>query len=557
MSKKKASLVLTGCLFLACVSPILAENIVFPGYPLDISNDLSPDGNGNKVTINSGSIHNVYGSTGGLTALGNSVFIKGGTMENVYGGFAPTAINNHVVVSGGKVIGNVVGGGSSFGSTTHNTVTLFGKPDLRQATLYGGLNLSMIPGDIRTGNTLNLHPPITVKGLQNFEFLNFYLPATIKNGGTMLRVTDTAGLGVGAVVNVHPGAALLHVGDTITLIRGGTVSGSLTSDTLIGSGALMNYNFDLTMPGDQLRATVTDAELRPQSIALSEGYITGMALLDQTGDRITAISHGNRAFLDISSSDLRYNTGSHVDVSGFSLLTGLSRHVRLTHGHLIASAFFEYGNGDYDTYNSFPHAASVQGEGNVHHLGGGILGRVDFRTTGLYTEGSFRIGNVQNNFDSAGLGTNYNSSSSYRGIHFGGGTVQKITSKTSLDLYSKFTWTWQGSSSVTLSSGEWINFQTVNAQRLKIGGRFSNTVNNHLSVYYGAAWEQGFDGLARATFGNYAFGTPSLRGSTGMGELGVTWKSARKFGLHSELGLQGYMGKREGATATISIGRTF
>jgi hypothetical protein len=45
--------------------------------------------------------------------------------------------------------------------------------------------------------------------------------------------------------------------------------------------------------------------------------------------------------------------------------------------------------------------------------------------------------------------------------------------------------------------------------------------------------------------------TVSLRGDTGMGELGFTLKPSATLPLSFDLGIQGYVGKREGVTGSL------
>ena len=49
----------------------------------------------------------------------------------------------------------------------------------------------------------------------------------------------------------------------------------------------------------------------------------------------------------------------------------------------------------------------------------------------------------------------------------------------------------------------------------------------------------------------------SLRGGTGISEIGLTWKPASYRGLYADLGVQGYTGTREGLTACLQVGRQF
>jgi len=73
----------------------------------------------------------------------------------------------------------------------------------------------------------------------------------------------------------------------------------------------------------------------------------------------------------------RYHTGSHVDVSGLSLLAGIALGNDAGPGRVTLGALFEAGWGNYNSYNSFSQSSSVNGKGNMDYYGGGILGRYD------------------------------------------------------------------------------------------------------------------------------------------------------------------------------------
>ena len=63
----------------------------------------------------------------------------------------------------------------------------------------------------------------------------------------------------------------------------------------------------------------------------------------------------------------RYKSGSHVDVSGLSLLAGLALGNDIPYGRITLGAFFEGGWGNYDSYNSFSNAISVKGKGDTDY----------------------------------------------------------------------------------------------------------------------------------------------------------------------------------------------
>jgi len=146
------------------------------------------------------------------------------------------------------------------------------------------------------------------------------------------------------------------------------------------------------------------------------------------------------------------------------------------------------------------------------------------------------------------------SRSSDLGAHFGSGYLWNINDKASLDLGAKYFWTRQGSDSVTLTTGELVRFSAANSHRLRVGPRFSFAVSEIVSPYIGAAFEYEFTGRARATTNGLAIATPSLRGGTGVGEFGITVKPNP---VVIDLGVQGYVGKRQGVTGSLRAGYMF
>jgi outer membrane autotransporter protein len=270
-----------------------------------------------------------------------------------------------------------------------------------------------------------------------------------------------------------------------------------------------------------------------------------------------AADPGIKAFGAFGGGKLRYNTGSHVDVNGFSLVTGASYGTDISLGRMTFGGFFEYGNGDYDSYNSFANG-TVHGSGDTNYVGGGLLSRLDF-SNGFYAEVSGRIGSMESDFSSddirdfSGTRASYETSSSYYGFHLGTGYLWNITDNTELDLYAKYAWTRQEGDKVKLSTGDIVTFDDVDSNRARLGARFSYAATEKLSPYIGAAWEHEFNGKASATAYGLKLDAPSTKGSTGVGEIGLSIKPSSTLPLSVELGVQGYVGKREGITGSLQL----
>ncbi len=244
-------------------------------------------------------------------------------------------------------------------------------------------------------------------------------------------------------------------------------------------------------------------------------------------------------------------------------MAGLSTGNDLPDGRTSVGLFFEYGSGDYDTYNSFASADPVHADGNTDYIGGGILGRVDFSRTEagyFYTEASARLGKVEIDYHSGdlrdflGRNASWNTDSLYYGAHIGAGYVFDLNGMAWLDLSAKYLWTHQEGDDVQLSTGDPVNFSDVDSQRLRAGARLSWHVTEYANPYVGAFWEHEFDGDASASSHGYAFDTPSLKGDTGIGELGLKIEPEPGDGMFSlDVGIQGYTGQREGITGMVQI----
>jgi outer membrane autotransporter protein len=400
---------------------------------------------------------------------------------------------------------------------------------------------------------------------------------TILRDGTSNRLVVGGNADVsGTAVELSNLAGGAMPSGSFDIVTADTFSGTLAPASLTATaqqGVTLLHTYALGVSGQALQAKLAGSSALPGAKALSEGFLAGTALVNQAADlaagqgiaeavkAATAGAGGGTgfgAFGAASIGRIRNNTGSHVDLSSLSLTAGLSRGAETGAGRLTLGAFFEYGNGSYDTYNSFGNAASVRGEGDIRHFGGGALARMDFNDSGtgrFYAELSGRAGQVRNEYSSAdlrdpvtGRAARYESSVPYYGIHAALGFVCNVSDRASFDLSGKYFWTRQKGDSLTLSTGDPVRFDDADSSRVRLGARISYAANDCASPYAGAAWEREFGGAARAAANGVPIDAPSLRGDTGVGELGLTLRPSPSLPLFFDLGVQGYTGKREGAT---------
>jgi autotransporter-associated beta strand protein len=416
----------------------------------------------------------------------------------------------------------------------------------------------------------------SVIGRHNGQSGEWRLVLGEKGQANTLRAAGTVDIdGVRFSVPDRPGYAPALAGRYVILESAG-VSGTPAVGTLdILQGSTLASALELTSEqGRTLYAVHKGSKALPQAKALAEGYTGGVALAVQGADIIAgqgldaaALSAGQSlrpaGFGLAAGGDLRYSTGSRLNLHSVNLLTGLAQSLELSPGLLTAGVFFEYGNGRYETHNSVAGAASVAGDGTAYYIGGGLLGRLDLRAAGpgrLYFEGSARAGKVHNEYESddlrdavTGVRAEYDSAAAYYGLHFGAGYLWRLSQAVSLDLYGKYFWLRQEGDSALLSSGEHLRFGSVDSHRLRFGGRISYVINPYFAPYVGAAWEHEFEARVRAWTNGSRIAAPDLRGDVGIAEIGVSLRPSAAVPLHLDLVGQGYTGEREGVAGSIQL----
>ena len=355
----------------------------------------------------------------------------------------------------------------------------------------------------------------------------------------------------------------------------------------IGSTIIQGTGFDQVFRVDYIGDTTSIyLDLLPSengtidgAKGISEGYLSGLMLTLQGADLVA--TRGMQAAMaatkevedvtftpwaTVSGSSVRYNTGAHADLNSFNMLTGIALGKGFDAGRVTVGAFFEYGTGSYKTSNFFDGHGSYDGKGDSYYLGWGLLARMDFADTGpghFYVEGSGRMGGLYNNYsngdlrDESGREAEYDSYAPYYSFHAGLGYIWDINEQASLEFYGKYLWTRECGDSVTLSTGEEVDFEDIDSSRLRFGTRLDYRVNEYITPYIGVAWEHEFDGESSATTNNLPILEPDLRGDTGIGEIGLTITPSETIPLTVDLGVTGYVGTREGISGSLLVKWTF
>ena len=190
------------------------------------------------------------------SATGNNLTIWGTVNDNAMGGESSYkhATGNTVLLDGN--VARSVWGGYGYLSGTGNTVFLAGGTVGR--SVFGGYCAPDGCNEV-TDNSLIVQAEVSVgNGVGNFDTLKFDLPSSIKAGDVVLDVGGAADFSTVPAANFSftlADGALLNPGDTITLIKAGTLTITPPTTPITTGG----YEFEVSQVGNNLIACVERA----------------------------------------------------------------------------------------------------------------------------------------------------------------------------------------------------------------------------------------------------------------------------------------------------------
>ena len=526
----------------------------------------------NTVTVNGGTINNwlAGGYSANGTANNNDVTINNGTITgNIYGGYSKTqASDNTVALNNGTIAGNIYGGYStSSDKVTDNVVIIDPGSNLNisGAALYGSnVTHDQDSSGNQFGNTLDVYQKsITAKNVGNFSNINFYLPTSIQNGDTVLTLTSSNGTDVSySNMNAYiPGSAKLTVGEKITLLTNanGVTSTNAKYSYSLTQGASLTYNVYMGQEGsDNIVLDLVGATVNPQTKSLVETRTANIGFLnsgmDMVDDVIPTIDKGTYVpFFIAKGDDMRYNTGSYVKTHGSHEMLGAARKITEKDGVAYLAPFIEAGWGWYDS-----HVDGIRADGDISYYGLGFLARRSYNN-GFYYEGSLHYGKTESSYNSNDLSgvsnEYYDMKTPYYGINFEIGKTKQLNANAAFDIYGEYFYTRENGDSAVLSSGETYDFDSIASNRVRIGTRYTRQYGSGHELYAGAAYEYEFSGNASASYDGYVIPNSSLKGGSGMFELGYkifTPTANVKRPVSLDLSLTGWVGKKEGVMPKVT-----
>ena len=508
-------------------------------------------------TINNSSISGGYAGTG--TAENNSVTVSGGTINNsnISGGHAKTGTveNNSVTVSGGMVKGEVYGGcieDKSDATITGNSITLSGMADVSEAALYGGYIRNR--NENETGTIANNKLIINgwsgkVQSLNNFNG---------DNGGIEVQAL-AGGLDLAAGERTEFVTSQAEINSTNNKLI-------TTQATEMQAGVALTVSGEIGMGANNIYIDVASVRASDQTAITTESRAAAAAFVNQGAEAVSdsinslqGAAAGISTFATVSGNNGKYDTGSYVDINGWNGIVGVAKTKDLNAGKLSYGAFFENGGGNYNTYNDF-NGTSFRGNGNVVYNGGGLLMRYE-QENGVYTEASLRAGTAKNEVSNALSDMDnklygFKTENAYYGAHIGIGKIIKLDNGKAWDIYGKYFHTHHEGDSVKIAN-DVFDFDSVDSDKLRIGARFSEKQGEKLTSYYGLAWEYEFSGDAGGTANHYAMYTPSLEGSTVIGEVGFRYTPGKESPWYFDANVRGYAGMQEGISGSVQAVYSF
>ena len=536
------------------------------------------DATGNRVIIENSLIkNNVKGGSSHGNANNNEVRITGGAVLSitVYGGETnaelggDSACNNKVIFTDTKVDATYVNGGAGGGDAISNTV-IFTNVTATGSGITGGYSANgdaignlveikggsfgsgssllggVAPNGTSADNTLNLNIKINLGSVGWFQNMNFILPTGFTKDDAMITTTDVCYKNTKIAVDAALGVNF-QKGDVVTLIAADTLTGdsSITNEgasALFGAGIIQMDGNNLVVKvlkdfssDDYYKAPVEGVAAAAATVNASADLASGEGMASLVANTADG---GTDTFGAMSAGNSKYKTGSHVDVKGWGMLVGAGTTKEWENGQKTTyGLFFEYGKGDFDTYNG-----NVHGDGNSKNQGVGIMARHKMLDN-TYYEGNIRFGKQKTEWGESGFG-GYETDSRYYGIMVGVGHIFPI-GKNELDVYGRYMLGRVAASDATVGGYEY-HFDSVKSYRIRVGGKYNFVQkNSKAKPFIGLAWEHEFKGEARASISGVGEApAPSMKGHTGIMEVGCDWKVSKKWTVG--LGANAYMGKRKG-----------
>ena len=323
--------------------------------------------------------------------------------------------------------------------------------------------------------------------------------------------------------------------------------------SLVGNDLIFTAETGVGMTAqEQTHNTVMGAEVGMAALSAGNDFVgaatEGLSLASNVG------ADGVSSFAQMGGGSMRQETGSHVDTHTWNAILALGHQNKKERGTFEYGAFFEYGSGNYSTFNG-----DERGDGSMHYTGGGLLAKYTTKNS-VYVEGSLRAGTVHDDARNVLRDTttrvpySYETNAPYMGFHLGVGKEIAFDDMHAVDVYGRYFYNRRNS--VSFDAGGHYDLDAVTSQTIRVGARYI-VKRDKWNFYAGAAYEHELDGKAAGKADGVEIRGADTSGASFRGEVGATMKPGENSPWSRDLNVSGFAGKKQGFTGGVSVAFMF
>lgn len=247
-----------------------------------------------------------------------------------------------------------------------------------------------------------------------------------------------------------------------------------------------------------------------------------------------------------------------LDVSGSAdstVISGLLGYAFNVQGSEVGG-FMEMGHGTYDTKTADVGSlfGVATGDGKHNYVGFGVYGNYATPVDWLHVTGYVKGGWLRSEFavDLGGVDEDFDRTSNYWGAHLGVYGEFAVADKFKNRTFINYFYDGREGENYRSKGGVEYHLDALNLHRAQVGSVFEYAYTSTLRPYVALTYEYAFKADAKGKFtdqdGSMALNAADLEGSTGIASMGWTYQNEAK-SFEFDIGLNGYVGKRQGVSA--------
>ena len=295
----------------------------------------------------------------------------------------------------------------------------------------------------------------------------------------------------------------------------------------------------------------TDALMQSSLAAASTLFAADELLIDSTiKSRQGVRQTGPFAAAKVGKYDL--DVSGSADSTVISGLLGYAFNVQDSE----VGSFMEMGHGTYDTKTADVGSlfGVATGDGKHNYVGFGVYGNYATPVDWLHVTGYVKGGWLRSEFavDLGGVDEDFDRTSNYWGAHLGVYGEFAVADKFKNRTFINYFYDGREGENYRSKGGVEYHLDALNLHRAQVGSVFEYAYTSTLRPYVALTYEYAFKADAKGKFtdqdGSMALNAADLEGSTGIASMGWTYQNGAK-SFEFDIGLNGYVGKRQGVSA--------